>query len=199
MKNESVYVKSHSTERIDDPNDPRGPFQDSENYSVLSAVCKRWERLLARDIWNRFSKCLLSPSLLSQEGQALLLSCCCRADESDAQKFALAGAHVNPAMSSETQFQDPSTLMARKHPSFFQYKSYWLAYAFLTTSLFLCICFRCVFSFSESFVHCSDSLFPLELCSISYSLPYSSLVRCCCYFLMWYFASIFIVKETQSH
>ena len=50
MKNESVYVKSHSTERIDDPNDPRGPFQDSENYSVLSAVCKRWERLLARVI-----------------------------------------------------------------------------------------------------------------------------------------------------
>lgn len=114
-KNESVYVKSHSTERIDEPNDPRGPFQNSENYSVLSAVCKTWERLLARDIWNRFSKSLLSPSLLSQEGQALLLSCCCRADESDAQKFALAGAHVNPAMSSETQFQDPSTLMARKH------------------------------------------------------------------------------------
>lgn len=114
-------------------------------------------------MWNRFSKCLLSPSLLSQKGQALLLSCCCRADESDAQKFALAGARVNPAMSSETQFQDPSTLMAREHPSFFQYRSYWLPYAFLTTSLFLCVCFRCVFSFGESFLCCSDSLFPLEL------------------------------------
>ena len=56
----------------------------TQNYSVLTAVCKTWERLLARDIWNRFSKCLLSPSLLSQEGQALLLSCCCRADETDA-------------------------------------------------------------------------------------------------------------------
>lgn len=30
--NESVYVKSHSMKRIDDPNDPRGPFQDSELF-----------------------------------------------------------------------------------------------------------------------------------------------------------------------
>lgn len=43
MKNKSVYVKSHSMERIDDPNDPGGPFQDAENYSVLSAVCKTGE------------------------------------------------------------------------------------------------------------------------------------------------------------
>ena len=46
MRNESVYVKSHSMERIDDPS---GPFQDSVN-SVPSSVCKTWEGLLARDI-----------------------------------------------------------------------------------------------------------------------------------------------------
>lgn len=76
-----------------------------------------------------------------------------------------------PSLLKKAQLPDPSSLMARGKPSFFQNKSCWFIYAALTFSLFLYICFRCVSPFGQSFFYAFDPN-PCVLCNfVSYIIP----------------------------
>lgn len=101
-----------------------------------------------------------------------------------------------PGHVKRAQLPDPSSLMARGKPSFFQNKSYWFIYAGLTFSLFLYICFRCVSPFGQSFLYAFDPN-PCVLCNfVSYIIPSFTpiLFVVVIFFLMQCFVSFFIIK-----